>query len=117
MRKISLMIILIIITLIYSELCDKFGKTPSNETDCFGHLNDEEKNDLKKTHCCYFESEDQVDPKCMALTQMQYENINDFIKYNEILWGHVNIKINCNSFYSKVGIFIKFNILLFALFI
>ena len=45
---------------------------------------------------CFFQSDDQVNPKCISLTETQYDNIDDFIEYNEILWGYVNVKINCN---------------------
>ena len=69
--------------------------------------------DLKKTHCCFFESDDQVDPKCIALTQAQFDKIDDYIEYNEILWGYVNLRINCKSNHFKIAMF---NLLLIALF-
>ena len=107
MRKINQLFLLLLILLIsiFSEQCDKYTGTPTRVDDCLNQLSDEQKKDLKKTHCCFFQSDNQLDPKCISLTETQYDNIDDFIEYNEILWGYVNVKINCNSFYYKCGIF------------
>ena len=116
MKKIFQIILLIILFLtIFSEQCDKFTGIPTQVNDCLNQLSDEQKNTLKKTHCCLFQSDDQVNPRCISLTEKQYENINDYIEYNEILWGHINIKIDCSSFninlriiYAILFIFILF---------
>ena len=110
MMKIILLLILFIS--IVSEQCDNFNGIPTQEADCYHQLSEQQKNDLKKTHCCYFISDDQVDPKCISLTQVQFENIDDYIEYNEILWGYINVRINCNSYHFKITIFYIF----FALF-
>ena len=116
MKKIFQMILLIILFLtIFSEQCDKFTGIPTQVNDCLNQLSDEQKNTLKKTHCCLFQSDDQVNPRCISLTEKQYENINDYIEDNEILWGHIHIKIDCSSFninlriiYAILFIFILF---------
>ena len=106
MKKINQIFLLLISFIsIFSDQCYKFTGVPSTENDCFNQLSDEQKNTLKKTHCCFFESDDQVDPKCVSLTQTQYDNIDDYIKYNEILWGYVNTRINCNSYYVNIYIY------------
>ena len=104
-KQMQIFILLILFVNIFSEQCDKYTGTPTKENDCFNQLSDSQKDDLKKTHCCHFQAENLVDPKCISLTQTQYDNIEDYIKYNEILWGYVNLKINCNSFYLGVAIF------------
>ena len=114
--KFTYQIIILFLLFIYvtSDQCNKFSGIPTNENDCFNQLSEEQMNDLKKTHCCFFESDDQVDPKCIALTQAQFDKIDDYIEYNEILWGYVNLRINCKSNHFKIAMF---NLLLFALFI
>ena len=111
-KGIQIISLLILFVAIYSEQCDKFTATPSTESDCYNQLSDSQKSELKKTHCCHFQADNQVDPKCISLTQTQYDNIEDYIKYNEILWGYVNIKINCKSFHLGVAMF---NIILLLL--
>ena len=115
MRKINqIFLLLLSLITIFSEQCNKFTRVPSKENDCFNQLSDEQKNTLKKTHCCFFQSDDQVDPKCVSLTQTQYDNIDDYIEYNEVLWGYVNTKINCNSDHIYISIYY---LVLFMLFI
>ena len=115
MRKINqIFLLLLSLIAIFSEQCYKFTGVPSKESDCLNQLSDEQKNTLKKTHCCFFQSDNQVDPKCVSLTQTQYDNIDDYIEYNEILWGYVNTKINCNSYYIDISIYY---LVLFMLFI
>ena len=106
MMKITHIILLIILLIpILSDQCDKFTGSPTKADDCFNQLSDQQRKDLKKTHCCFFQSDDQINSKCISLTDIQYDNIDDYIEYNEILWGYVNVRINCKSFYYKFGIF------------
>ena len=90
---------------IISDNCDEFNTVPKEKSECFGMLSEEQKVDELKVHCCYSKAESRSYPWCQALTQMQYEHIKDYIKFNEILWADVNLNIDCKSFYIKMSLF------------
>ena len=93
-----------LIIFIKSDQCDKFTNIPSSVNECQGQLSDTQIKDDLKSHCCYYKSDNDILPKCISLTKIQYDNIKDYIKFNEILWGEVNLKIDCYSFYLKIGL-------------
>ena len=98
---------------INSDQCDKFTNIPSQVSDCQDKLSQSQIDDDKKAHCCYSKDDAHVNPKCISLTQEQYDNIKDYIKFNKILWGEVNLSVDCNS--SFINLWLIFSILLLIL--
>ena len=87
-----------------SDQCDDFTTIPTKVNDCIGKLSESQIKDELKAHCCYSKSDNEVNPKCISLTEIQYHYVKEYIKFNEILWGDVNLNIDCNSSYLKIGI-------------
>ena len=99
-------------SLINTDQCDLFTNIPKDVDECKNKLSEEQiKDDLKK-YCCYSKIDNDLNPSCISLTETQYDNIKDYIKFSEILWGEVNLNINCNSFYLRFWIF---NLILYIL--
>ena len=89
---------------ISSDQCDKFTNIPSQVSDCQDKLSQSQIDDDKKTHCCYSKDDAHTNPKCISLTQEQYDNIKDYIKFNRILWGEVNLSVDCYSSFINFGL-------------
>ena len=100
--------------LINSDPCNEENDFPSTPSDCFGKLSEEKKENDYKAYCCYYRSSLYSGPICESLTQEQYDYISDYIKIKALVWGEVNITIDCNSSNIKLGLF---NILLFFIYI
>ena len=94
-----------LIFIITSDNCDEFNTVPTDRSDCFNMLSEEQKELELKAYCCYCKADSRTYPWCQAITQMQYEKIKDYIKFNELLWADVNLTIDCKSFYIKMSLF------------
>ena len=93
-----------LIIYISSDQCDKFTNIPSQVSDCQDKLSQTQIDDDKKAHCCYSKDDAHVNAKCISLTQEQYDNIKDYIKFNRILWGEVNLSVDCYSSFINFGL-------------
>lgn len=96
------------------------------------NIKEEDKIDYKtyNTHCCYMTYDGinyhsrttnskgksvEINGYCTQLTDAEYDNIGEYIKYYQTA-GKIflpNLKIDCNSFYLKLGLL---SLILFILF-
>ena len=105
---------IILIEYINSDQCDEFTGIPSQVSDCKDKLSQVQIDSNLKAYCCYSKNDVRPNAQCVSLTKEQYDNIKDYIRFNKILWGEVNLSIDCKSLYLYLGIS---NLLLFILFI
>ena len=113
MKLFILILYLSFINYISSDQCDKFTSTPSQTSDCQDKLSQSQIDDDKKAYCCYSKDDVHVNPQCISLTQEQYDNIKDYIKFNRILWGESNLSVDCNSSFISLGLLYLILFLLF----
>mgnify|MGYP006873238363 CR=1 FL=1 len=113
MKALIFVFYLSFINYICSDQCDKFTNIPSQVSDCQDKLSQSQIDDDKKAYCCYSKDDTHINPQCISLTQEQYDKIKEYIKYNRILWGEVNLSVDCNSSFISLGLI--FSILFFLL--
>ena len=96
--------LLFLISSINSDICEHFTQIPKVIEDCKDQLSNSQIEDELKSYCCYYEADNSINPRCISLTSYQYKNIKQYIKFYELAYGDVNLKINCNSIYLKLWI-------------
>ena len=99
-----LFLLFFLISSINSDICENFTQIPKVIEDCKGQLSKSQIEYDLKSYCCYYEADNSINPRCISLTTFQYENIQEYIKFNELAYGDINLHINCNSFYLKLWI-------------
>ena len=101
MKLLQFIIFIFLLSLINGDQCDLFTNVPMHVNDCINQTSENQRESEFKEYCCFSKSANHINPTCISLTQIQYDNIKDYIRFNEILWGDVNMTINCNSSYLK----------------
>ena len=61
---------------------------------------------LGQKYCCYFYTKNgnDVDKKCVGITQSRYDDILSYIESYEQTWGVTVMSLDCKSSYLQIGL-------------
>ena len=110
MKVLQFLIFLILFLYISSSGC--YGINPTSAADCKDDALGNKKKD-NGVHCCYVTYKDaednEVTKRCLEVSKAGYDNIKDYITYNEIMdESSYDYNVDCKAVYLQFSLIILF---------